>query len=80
MRLALGGGVGSLEPLVLTLSTGNFAKAEYVALGYTYYDVLCVGAAGGFGGGCGGGVLQRDVLGSVGCPVSAVRWHVCVRA
>lgn len=51
MRLALGGGVGSLEPLVLTLSTGNFAKAEYVALGYTYYDVLCVGAAGGFGGG-----------------------------
>lgn len=39
-----------IAPLTLVLSDGNFAKADYVGLGYTNYEVWCIGAAGGRGG------------------------------
>lgn len=52
MRAALGGFGGPLPPMVLQLANGvPFLKAAYVALGYTNYEVLCIGAAGGMGGG-----------------------------
>ncbi|HMS83612.1 MAG TPA: hypothetical protein PKD12_08180 [Nitrospira sp.] len=51
MRLTLEGTTPVLDPIVLNLPTGNFAKAEFVALGYTDFDVICIGAAGGVGGG-----------------------------
>jgi hypothetical protein len=31
--------------------TEDFAKADWMALGYTHYEVWCIGAAGGLGGG-----------------------------
>jgi hypothetical protein len=51
MRFSLGGFIAPLDPLVLTLVNGvPFLKADYVDLGYTKFDVLCIGAAGGRGG------------------------------
>lgn len=39
-------------PLTLLLSNGDeFHKADYLALGYNRFDVMCFGAAGGRGGG-----------------------------
>lgn len=39
------------EPLTLVLADGDqFRKAEFMALGYNRFDVLCIGAAGGYGG------------------------------
>lgn len=49
MRLSLGGGV-PLPDVILTLPAGNFDKSPYVAQGYTHFDVICIGAAGGGGG------------------------------
>lgn len=42
----------NLPTQVLELADGvPFQKTDWVALGYTHYEVWCVGAAGGFGGG-----------------------------
>lgn len=49
MRCALSGYTGPLPPLVLSLPSGEFVKSGYEALGYTHYDVMAIGAAGGFG-------------------------------
>lgn len=44
-------------PLVLNLPDGTiFKQADYSAFGYTHYEVLCIGAAGGLGGDAFGGV------------------------
>lgn len=39
----------NLAPQAFLLTTGNFLKADWVGLGYTHYEVLCIGAAGGNG-------------------------------
>jgi hypothetical protein len=52
MRCELSGYGGPLPPLVLNLvNIVPFLKEEYVDLGYTNYDVMCIGGAGGDGGG-----------------------------
>lgn len=52
MRLGLGGYFGAAPPRVLELVNGvPFLKANHVALGYTNFDVMCIGASGGRGGG-----------------------------
>lgn len=39
------------SPLVVVLADGaEFRKADYLALGYNRFDVMCIGAAGGRGG------------------------------
>jgi hypothetical protein len=49
------GSESTLPPLVLQLTDGEpFLPAPYVELGYTNYEVWCVGAAGGQGGNGGG--------------------------
>jgi hypothetical protein len=54
MRIHFKGSVRPPEPLVVQLTNAiPFEKAEYEAEGYLYYDVLCIGAAGGPGGGQG---------------------------
>lgn len=37
-------------PKIFVLSTGAFLKTDWVTLGYTNYEVSCIGAAGGRGG------------------------------
>lgn len=40
------------QPIVLVLANGDeFKKADYLALGYNRFDVMCIGASGGRGGG-----------------------------
>lgn len=54
MRVHLMGSQRPPEPLILKLTNGiSFVKTQYVADGYNRYDVLCIGAAGGQGGGQG---------------------------
>lgn len=54
MRMKLAGFGG---PIFMYLTDGvPFVKAAYVALGYTNFDVICIGAAGGFGGGLNAGI------------------------
>lgn len=73
MRLELGGYEGRIpnialpdpnlsadlpiQSLVLVDNT-PFEKADWVALGYTHYEVWCVGAAGGMGGEAGAGYIH----------------------
>lgn len=35
---------------ILELTTGNFIPADYIALGFAYYEAWCIGGAGGRGG------------------------------
>lgn len=56
-----GGYPGNLAPVVLTLvDSVDFEAAGYLALGYTHYDVICIGASGGIGSGA---RLHRDYNG-----------------
>ena len=42
----------ALPPQSFVLPNGsNFVKTDYVGLGYTHYEAICIGAAGGRGGG-----------------------------
>lgn len=41
---------GDLPPQTLLLPTGDFLKQDYVGLGYTHFEVWCIGAVGGAGG------------------------------
>lgn len=41
---------GDLPPQRLLLSPGDFLKADYVSLGFTNFEVWCIGGAGGHGG------------------------------
>lgn len=52
MRLELAGYFSKLDPFVVTfVSNQNFDISPYLDLGYTNFDVICIGAAGGMGGG-----------------------------
>lgn len=50
-----------IPPVTLVLEDGqNFAKQDFAGLGYTHYEVWCIGAAGGLGGE----------------EAAVIRWHV----
>jgi Glycine-rich domain len=52
MRFELAGSLIRPEPLVLRFDTNqNFDAQHYIDLGYTNFDVICIGAGGGMGGG-----------------------------
>lgn len=52
MRLELAGSIVHREPLVLTYSAnGDFVPDTYIDMGYTNFEVICIGAGGGIGGG-----------------------------
>lgn len=72
MRLELGGHEGPIPNIALPdlklsvdmpiqslvlVDGSNFEKAGWVTLGYTHYEVWCVGAAGGMGGEAAGGYI-----------------------
>jgi hypothetical protein len=46
----------NLAPQAFLLTTGNFLKADWVGLGYTHYEVMCIGGAGGNGSDGGSGI------------------------
>lgn len=52
MRLELSGSLIRPDPLVVKFNAGqNFNVQQYIDLGYTHFDVICIGAGGGMGGG-----------------------------
>jgi hypothetical protein len=52
MRLELSGSLIHPDPLVIRFDTSqNFLPATYINLDYTHFDVICIGAGGGIGGG-----------------------------
>lgn len=52
MRLELAGTLVQPEPLVIKfLEDQDFDTLQYTNLGYTHFDVICIGAGGGSGGG-----------------------------
>lgn len=75
MRFALSGGLNKPKPVVVTFNVDNgpdqtFDAAAYIALGYTNFDVICIGGGGGSGGGIinqgGGGTGVRNYGGAGG--------------
>lgn len=70
MRLELAGSLIRPDPLVLRFN-GNqdFTPADYMALDYTHFEIICIGAGGGIGGGIdtgGSGTMIRNVGGAGG--------------
>src|SRR4051812_4610113 len=52
MRLELAGSLIQPDPLVLTfVANANFTPQDYIDLGYSHFEVICIGAGGGTGGG-----------------------------
>lgn len=51
MRFELSGSISRAEPHTENLKAGNFIPADWIALGYTNFDVICIGGGGGRGGG-----------------------------
>lgn len=52
MRLELAGSLIRPDPLVLTFTADDsITISDYIDLGYTHFDVICIGAGGGRGGG-----------------------------
>src|SRR4029077_7514783 len=52
MRLELSGTLVQPDPLVIKFNSNqNFTPQQYIDLGYTHFDVICIGAGGGMGGG-----------------------------
>jgi hypothetical protein len=52
MRLELAGSLIHPDPLVLKFdSNQSFDTQKYIDLGYTHFDVICIGGGGGMGGG-----------------------------
>jgi hypothetical protein len=52
MRLELAGSMERQLPMVVNLTNGvPFIPQQYLDLGYTNFDVMCIGAGGGMGGG-----------------------------
>lgn len=52
MRIELAGSLIHPDPLILKYSdNGDFDTSDYMDLGYTHFEVICIGAGGGMGGG-----------------------------
>lgn len=52
MRLELAGSLVQPDPLIVRFSANqDFDVLKYVEMGYTHFDVICIGAGGGMGGG-----------------------------
>jgi len=52
MRLELAGSLLNVDPIVIKFNEdGDFDALAYKDLGYTHFDVICIGAGGGKGGG-----------------------------
>jgi len=52
MRIELAGSLIRPDPLVLRLETNQYFYPEnYLELGYTHFEVICIGGGGGIGGG-----------------------------
>jgi len=52
MRIELAGSLLNVDPLILQFSENeDFNCLSYIELGYTHFDVICIGAGGGSGGG-----------------------------
>jgi len=51
MRFELSGSISRAEPHAENLKTGNFIPSDWMDLGYTNFDVICIGGGGGRGGG-----------------------------
>jgi hypothetical protein len=70
MRIELAGTLVRPEPLVLKFSVDQtFDIQQYIDLGYTHFDVICIGAGGGTGGGidtANTGTLVRNYGGAGG--------------
>jgi len=70
MRLELAGSLIHPDPLILKFdSNQNFDTQKYIDLGYTHFDVICIGGGGGMGGGidtANTGTLVRNYGGAGG--------------
>ena len=70
MRLELAGSLVRPDPLIIKFnSSQNFDVQKYIDLGYTHFDVICIGAGGGMGGGidtANTGTLVRNYGGAGG--------------
>lgn len=52
MRFELSGSLIRPDPLVIKFDANDtFAKLPYIDLGYTHFEVICIGGGGGMGGG-----------------------------
>lgn len=52
MRIELSGSLIRPDPLLMTIvANQNITIADYIDMGYTHFDVICIGAGGGPGGG-----------------------------
>lgn len=51
MRIELAGSLVHPDPLVITSKGENFDTAKYLNLGFTHFEVICIGGGGGAGGG-----------------------------
>lgn len=52
MRFELAGSLVHPDPVVITFGMNqNFVPEDYIRLGYTNFDVICIGGGGGMGGG-----------------------------
>lgn len=70
MRLELSGSLIQPDPLVLKFTAdGDFDTSDYSDLGYTHFEVICIGGGGGMGGGidtANTGTLVRNYGGAGG--------------
>lgn len=70
MRIELAGSLVQPDPVVLRFDTNqDFVPQDYMDLGYTHFDVICIGAGGGMGGGidtANSGTLVRSYGGAGG--------------
>jgi Glycine-rich domain len=70
MRFELAGSLVHPDPLVIKFNNNqNFDVQKYIDLGYTHFDVICIGAGGGMGGGidqANAGTLVRNYGGAGG--------------
>lgn len=70
MRFELAGSLIRPDPLVIKFNANqNFDVQKYIDLGYTHFDVICIGGGGGMGGGidtANSGTLLRSYGGAGG--------------
>lgn len=70
MRFELAGSLVHPDPLVIKFNSNqNFDVQKYIDLGYTHFDVICIGGGGGMGGGidqANAGTLVRNYGGAGG--------------